>query len=79
MSPAEQFKLVAQILKTAKPGTPDRIWLQDAIKMYQAEYQGAELRPYLEGLLKFAVYDSKTRPDWEVKEAQFLKEMFDNA
>lgn len=57
MTPAEQFKLVAKILKTAKPFSEDRIWLQNMIKEYQSQYKGEELRPYLEGLLAFQEFD----------------------
>jgi hypothetical protein len=57
MTPAEQFKLVAKILKTAKPFSEDRIWLQNMIKEYQAQYEGEALRPYLEGLLAFQEFE----------------------
>jgi N-glycosylase/DNA lyase len=57
MTQAEQFKLVANILKTAAPFSEDRIWLQNMIKEYQLQYQGEELRPYLEGLLAFQEFE----------------------
>lgn len=55
MTQAEQFKLVAQILKTAKPGTPDRIWLGDMIKLYQSLYEGQELQTALTDLLQYSI------------------------
>lgn len=55
MIQAEQFKLVATILKTAEPGTPDRIWLGNMIKEYQRQYQGEELQSALTELLAYSV------------------------
>ena len=55
----QRHNLVCKILNTAKPFSEDYIWLQNMIKEYQLQYQGEELRPYLEGLLAFQKFDEE--------------------
>lgn len=54
MTPAEQFKLVAKILKQYEPFSDERCAAQAMIKFYQETYTGNMLRIKLEGLLETA-------------------------
>lgn len=76
MTPAEEFKLVAQILKTAKPFSSERRWLQDMITEYRGEFKGDKLRPYLEGLLAFALQDQQDRQEFEQGVDRLWNELF---
>ena len=77
MTQAEEFKLVAQILKTAKPFSEERKWLQAMITEYRGEYKGAKLRPYLEGLLAFALQDQSDREEFEQGVNRLWNELFE--
>ena len=51
MTNAEQFKLIAKILKQYEPFSEDRIIAGKLIKHYQTAHQGNLLRCYLEKMI----------------------------
>lgn len=53
MTQAEQFKLVATILKTAEPGSQERLVLSRKIKALLSRVDGGDTHAHLKALLDF--------------------------
>jgi hypothetical protein len=53
MTQAEQFKLVAAILKTAEPGSQERLVLGRKIKALLSRVDGDDTHAHLKALLDF--------------------------